>query len=265
MLTFGGLGALTVLGAGSAVFADAEDTPLAVTMTPESHADPIPVHRTDLQTRTALGAATYVYEVDGQPTAFYATADFATRLERWFATHLKETGQRPDEVWSFGAWTPGAERSWHGSGEAFDVGRLRSGGKDLVSARYDRWRDDTQAEVRTRLRLYWQLAAGLHLEFADVVTYLYDSNHSNHIHVDTGRFGPNGTPRLIPRSEVQVQAIQAMCRHVWGRSDVEISGHLDTATRDATSKVIADHGGGHAIDDGVEGWRAFLLPTLRAA
>jgi hypothetical protein len=55
-----------------------------------------------------------------------------------------------------------------------------------------------------------------------------------------------------------------MCRHVWGRSDVEITGQLDTATRDATTKVIADHGGGHAIDDGVEGWRGFLLPTLRA-
>lgn len=263
MLSFGVLGAATVLGAGAAVLGGG-DTALPVTMTPEVNASPVAVEYTQLQTHTKVGSATYVYEVDGKPTAFYATQAFTTRLERWFATHRAETGQRPDEVHSFGAWTPGAEGSWHGSGEAFDVARLRAGGKDLVSARYDRWRDDTAAEVRRRLRLYWQLAAGLHLEFADVVTYLYDSNHSNHIHVDTGRFGPDGAPRLIPRSEVQVQAVQAMCRHVWGRSDVEITGELDTATRDATTKVIADHGGGHAIDDGVEGWRGFLLPTLRA-
>jgi hypothetical protein len=264
MLTFGGLGALTVIGAGSAVFAGGDATP-PVTMTPEVHTSPVPVERTALQTHTELSQTAYVYEVDERQTAFYATAAFVTRLERWFATHLAETGQRPDEVRSFGAWAPGAERSWHGSGEAFDVARLRAGGKDLVSARYDRWRDDTAAEVRRRLRLYWQLAAGLHLEFADVVTYLYDSNHSNHIHVDTGRFGPNGAPRLIPRSEVQIQAVQAMCRHVWDRADVEITGQLDSATRDATDKVIADHGGAHELGDGVEGWRAFLLPTLRAA
>ncbi len=263
MLTFGALGAAAVFGAGPRVFAGDDPAP-PVTLTPESHAYPIPVQRTDLETRTELGAATYVYEVDGRPTAYYATTEFVTRLERWLTTHLKETGQRPDEIWSFGAWTPGAEGSWHGAGEAFDVGRLRAGGKDLVSARYDRWRDDTEAEVRQRLRLYWQLAAGLHLEFADVVTYLYNADHANHIHVDTGRFGPTGSPRLIPRSEVQVQAIQAMCRHVWGRSDVEITGHLDSATQDATNKVIADHGGEHELGDGVEGWRAFLLPTLRA-
>jgi hypothetical protein len=263
MLALGALGGVAALGAGSTLFSDG-DTTLPVTMTPELHASPVAVAHTELQTHTRLGSAAYVYEVDEQPTAFYVTSAFRARLERWFATHLAETGQRPDEVRSFGAWSPGAEGSWHGSGEAFDVARLRARGKDLVSARYDRWRDDTAAEVRRRLRLYWQLAAGLHLEFADVVTYLYDSNHSNHIHVDTGRFGPDGAPRLIPRSEVQVQAVQAMCRHVWGRSDVEISGRLDTATRDATAKVIADHDGQHEIDDGVEGWRAFLVPTLRA-
>lgn len=264
VLAIGAVGAATVLGGGAAVLAG-RSPGYPVTMTPEVHRDPMAVPRTALQERTRLGSAAYRYEVDGKATSYYVTPAFGQRLERWLVTHVAGTGEQPDAISSYGAWAPGAGRSWHRSGEAFDLARLTAGGRELASARYDRWRDDVASEVRRRLRDYWRLAAGLHTEFADVVTYLYDSNHTNHIHVDTGRFGPDGAPRLIQRSAVQVQAVQAMCRHVWGRADVEITGHLDTATRDATARVVADHGGEQAIDDGVEGWRAFLLATLREA
>lgn len=115
------------------------------------------------------------------------------------------------------------------------------------------------------MRTYWQLAAGLHLQFADVLTYLYDEQHANHIHVDTGRFGPGGAPRLITRSRVQTQALQAMCVHVWRRRDVSITGELDSPTRDATTAILRDHGGQGEITDGVEAWRAFLVATMREA
>lgn len=260
----GGIGAATVLGGGWAAVSALGGPDHPVTMTPETGRRPVAVPRTALQARTRVGSAAYVYEVDGRPTSYYVTPAFGQRLDRWFARHASATGLAADEVRSYGAWAPGPDRAWHGSGEAFDVARLRAKGKDVVSARYDTWRDDTAGEVRRRLRAYWRLAASLHLEFADVLTYLFDSNHANHIHVDTGRFGPSGSPRLIERSGAQVQAVQAMCIHVWGRTDVQVNGELDSATRNATTAILRDHGGQGELGDGVEAWRAFMLATLKS-
>jgi hypothetical protein len=263
VLALGTVGAATMLGGGWAAFSTLGGPGFPVTMTREVRARPVSVPHTQLDARTKVSSAAYVYEVDGKPATYYVTPDFGTRLDRWLALHTSETGQRPDRIHSYGAWAPGNDSSWHSSGEAFDVASLRRGGKDLASARYDRWRDDTAAEVRRRLRDYWRLAAGLHIEFADVLTYLFDSNHANHIHVDTGRFGPSGAPRFIERSGAQVQAIQAMCLHVWGRSQVQINGEFDSVTRDVTTRILEENGGRGELGDGVEAWRAFLLATMR--
>lgn len=263
MLTLGALGATTLVGGGWAAWSALSGPDYPVTMTREVRERPVPQPHTALQARTKVGSAAYVYEIDGKPATYYVTPAFGTRLERWLALHTAETGQAPDRMHSYGAWAPGNDRSWHSSGEAFDLARLRRGGKDLVSLRYDQWRDDTAAEVRRRLRMYWRLAAGLHIEFADVLTYLFDSDHANHIHVDTGRFGPSGAPRLIRRSGAQVQAVQAMCIHVWGQSQVQVNGEFDSTTRDATTWILHEHGGQGELGDGVEAWRAFMLATLR--
>ncbi|MEO7129807.1 MAG: hypothetical protein ABIZ07_00325 [Dermatophilaceae bacterium] len=264
VLTLGGVGAAALLGGGYALLGTAEAAH-PVTMTRESRADAVAVAHAELQSGTAVGSAAYVYEVDGKRAAYFVTAAFGARLERWMATWREHTGLEPDEIRSYGAWTRGGGGSWHHSGEAFDVAGLRASGKDLASARYDRWRDDTAADVRRQQRLYWRLAASLHTEFADVVTYLYDSDHANHIHVDTGRFGPAGAPRLLRRSSVQVQAVQAMCRHIWGRDDVQINGEFDSVTRDATTAILRDHGGRGELAEGAEAWRAFMVATMREA
>ncbi|HEU5144541.1 MAG TPA: extensin family protein, partial [Dermatophilaceae bacterium] len=161
-------------------------------------------------------------------------------------------------------WAPSSDTSWHSSGQAFDLARIRANGKDLVSLRYDLWRDAPATELRTRLAAYWRVAAGLHHEFADVLTYLYDGAHANHIHVDTGRFGAE-RPRLIRRSRVQVQAVQAMCRHVWGRTDVEITGEWDDRTRDVTTQILEQVGGPGELAGSRESWQAFMVATLRRA
>lgn len=236
-----------------------------VTMTPEKRSRPVAVARSELTAHARIGSAVHRYEVNGRATPYYATSAMAQRLEAWLDLHRQHTGQAPDRVCTFGAWTRGDGTSWHHSGEAIDIAALRRGEEDVASARYDRWRDDPVSEVRARMRTYWQLAAGLHLQFADVLTYLYDDRHTNHIHVDTGRFGPVGMPRLIERSRVQTQALQAMCVHVWGRRDVQITGDLDSPTRDATTVILRDHGGRGEITDGVEAWRAFLVATMREA
>lgn len=261
------LGAVGVLGLASGGYAlsTAGRPSYPVTMTSEVHARPDPVTRGRLTARTRVGTAAHRYEVTGRPSPYYATDAMARRLDTWLGLHQKHTGQKPDRLSSYGAWTRGEGSSWHHSGEAIDIAALRRGGKDVASARYDQWRDDPAPEVRRRLRTYWQLAAGLHLQFADVLTYLYDARHVNHIHVDTGRFGPTGAPRLIERSRVQAQSLQAMCVHVWGRGDVKVTGELDGPTRDATTAILRDHGGQGEITDGVEAWRSFLVATMREA
>ncbi len=264
VLAIGALGALGLAGGGYALTAAGRSS-YPVTMTRETRSRPVVTERGELTPRASIGPARHRYEVNGLATAYYATGEMAERLEAWLTLHRQHTGQAPDRVFTYGAWTRGDGTSWHHSGEAIDIAALRRGGTDVASARYDRWRDDPAPEVRGRLRTYWQLAAGLHLQFADVLTYLYDDRHTNHIHVDTGRFGPTGAPRLIERSRVQTQALQAMCVHVWGRRGVQVTGELDSPTRDATTAILRDHGGLGEITDGVEAWRAFLVATMREA
>jgi hypothetical protein len=230
---------------------------------PEQRRAPVPVGREVLQRRTRVGPAQTVYEVTGRPAAVYVTEPFGARLDRWAALHRRHVGQAPDELRSYGAWVgSAAATSWHSSGEAVDVAALRAGGRDLTSLRHDQWRDAPATELRRRLRLYWRTAAGLHHEFADVLTYLFDDAHANHIHVDTGRFGAE-QPRLIRRSRAQVQAVQAMCRHVWGRADVELTGDFDDATRDATTRILEQVGGPGELGDSREAWQAFLVATMQ--
>jgi hypothetical protein len=226
--------------------------------------DPVAVDYTDLQARTRLGPAAYVYEISGRPATYYVETAFGERLDAWLALHRLHTGQEPDAVRSYGAWVRGRPRSWHSSGQAFDLARLRADGRDLVSLRYDQWRDAPASELRRRLGTYWRVAAGLHHEFADVLTYLYDDAHANHIHVDTGRFGAE-RPRLIRRSRVQTQAVQAMCRHVWGRTDVETTGEWDDATRNATGAILERVGGPGELHESREAWQAFMVATMRNA
>lgn len=229
---------------------------------PELRGAPVPVPRESLRARTRVGRALHVYEVDGRATPFHVTEAFGTRLDRWLALHRRHVGQAPDEIRSYGAWVRTSATSWHSSGEAIDVAGLRAGGRDLVSLRHDLWRDAPTPELRRRLALYWRTAAGLHHEFADVLTYLFDDAHANHVHVDTGRFGPE-QPRLIRRSRAQVQAVQAMCRHVWGRTDVEITGEYDRVTRAATTLVLERGGAAGELADSREAWQAFLVATMR--
>ncbi|EWT00536.1 hypothetical protein N865_14785 [Intrasporangium oryzae NRRL B-24470] len=222
---------------------------------------PRPVDSTALQARRSVGSAAYVYEVSGRRATYYVDEAFGRRLDAWLALHRTHLGQDPDEVRSYGAWAPKSATSWHSSGQAFDLARLRGGGKDLVSLRYDLWRDAPASERRRRLAAYWRTAAGLHHEFADVLTYLFDGAHTNHVHVDIGRFGDE-RPRLIRRSGAQVQAVQAMCRHVWGRTDVEVTGEWDDTTRDVTTKILEEAGGPGELAGSREAWQAFMVATM---
>ena len=106
----------------------------------------------------------------------------------------------------------------------------------FVSCRYDQWRTTTGPELRRALRDYWALAASLHRHFAYVVTYLYDTEHHNHIHVDNGRSG-SGRSEFDPGSITQVQAMQAIATYVWDRP-TDITGRWDAAHQGCDSRHL---------------------------
>ena len=56
-----------------------------------------------------------------------------------------------------------------------------------------------------------------------------------------------------------------MCRHVWGRTDVEVTGDFDDVTRDATTRILEQAGGPGELADSREAWQAFLVATMEHA
>lgn len=264
VLVLGGLGVAGLAGLGwgaSQLLPDAAQG----TLTPEGRERP-PADSVDRATLTAmarLGQARLTYEPTARAATYWASAAFVTRLQAWLVDYTALTGARPDTLRSYGAWVGGSGHLWHGAGRAFDIAGVNRGASVLASCRYDTWRTEAAASVARRQREYWRLAATLHLHFADVLTYLFDADHSNHIHVDTGRFGEAGTPRFLQRSAVQTQSVQAMLTHVWGVGGIETSGDYDSDTRDAATRVLADSGFDGELHDGTEAWAAFMRATAR--
>lgn len=219
------------------------------------------VPRSSLQRHTRLAGLPLVYEVSGRRTAFWFDAGFAARLETWLQS-LRAQGMAIRQLWTYGAWTDGrsegACRSWHHSGRAFDLARLELTDGRFVSCRFDQWQSLPGTAQGRAQRDYWALAASLHREFAYVVTYPYNRDHHNHIHVDNARSG-TGRSRFNPRSPTQLQAIQAISTHVWQRP-VEPTGGWDSATRRATAAVLADLGQAEDLT-APDGWDRYLAAS----
>jgi hypothetical protein len=215
------------------------------------------VARASLDSHRSLAGLPLVYEVDRRRAAFRFDGAFFTGLESWADGLVDVLPSRPEELWTYGSWTDGGSacNSWHHAGRAFDVARLPLADGSVVSCRYDQWRALDGARLEDARRRYWALAAGLHARFAYVLTYLYDAQHANHLHVDNGRSG-GADPTFSSRSRVQVQAVQAVCTYLWGEP-VELSGQWDASTRTAAGRVLDRLG----LDDALEvpaSWSGFL-------
>lgn len=211
--------------------------------------------------RELAGSQLY-YEASREPAPFRMQEAFAERLDACLTSHWQATGWGvPGQLWSYGTWVDEESRprpSWHHEGRAFDLTRVRTtGGDELVSCRYDLWRETSGAERAAHEREYWRLAASLHRDFAFVLTYLYDEAHHDHIHVDDGRSGEDGS--RFDRSRTQVRAVQAMCTHVWG-IETPVTGSWDEPTRTATSQVMQRIGAGDRLSR-TEDWHAFCSAT----
>jgi len=124
--------------------------------------------------------------------------------------------------------------------------------------RYAQGRSLDGDRLATARRHYWALAASLHQRFAYVLTYLYDNQHANHIHVDNGR-SRTADSSFRPQSVVQVQAVQAVCSYLWD-TPVELTGQWDRATRTAAGEVLDRLG----LDDTMAApgsWTGFLAAS----
>ena len=91
-----------------------------------------------------------------------------------------------------------------------------------------------------------------------MLTYLYDAQHANHIHLDNGRSGSD-LSTFLSRSRVQVQAVQAMLSYLWAEP-VEITGRWDGATRAASRRALDQLGLETDLTD-TAAWHGFLRAT----
>lgn len=233
LLTLGGSAALLALAAGCSgplpgLGSSGGELPAGAECVPRSALEP---HR-------SIAGLPLVYEPDRSRASFSFDGAFFGRLGEWAAALEDTLPAAPAQLWTYGAWVDGRGScdSWHHAGRAFDLARVRLGDGSEVSCRYDRWRGLDGSALDVARRSYWSLAAGLHRRFSYVLTYLYDDQHANHIHVDNGRSGATDST-FSPRSRVQVQAVQALCRYLWDEP-VELSGQWDRLTRQAAGRVL---------------------------
>lgn len=221
------------------------------------------VSRSSLDSHATLDKLPLIYEASGRRSSFAFDAGFYDQLGAWLEGYAKTSGlAAPDWVYSYGAWTAAGSTcdSWHHAGRAFDLARLRLRDGEIVSCRYDQWQSDTGARLERMRRRYWGLAASLHLDFAYVLTYPYNAKHHNHIHLDNGRSG-GGRSTFSTRSVSQLQAVQAICTHLWNEP-VEVTGVWDSPTRRATRRVLDRVRSSADLDASVDSWRAFLTASV---
>ena len=221
------------------------------------------VARGSLDAHRTLGDLPLVYEVNERRSSFSFEPGFYAQLDGWLREYVQASGlPAPDEVRSYGGWTNGGTScdSWHNAGRAFDLAGLRRGDETLVSCRYDQWQAQSGAALERSLRGYWALAASLNRQFSYVLTYLYNPQHHNHIHFDNGRSGAE-PPTLSTRSRVQVQAVQAICTHLWD-APVEITGRWDRATQRAARSALDRAEIADDLDSSDESWWSFLAASV---
>jgi hypothetical protein len=225
------------------------------------------VGRSSLVQHSSLAALPLGYEVSQQPSSFWFDAGFYSQLQAWLTAYADQVTERPpDQIWTYGAWISGGTQcdSWHHSGRAFDLSRLRLASGQFLSARYDQWRTTSGATLERHLRDYWSLAASLHQHFAYVLTYLYNPQHHNHLHIDNGRSGTEPSA-FSSRSRVQVQAVQGVLTYLWDRP-VEPTGAWDGPTRRAVRQVLDELEITTDLRTGSRSWQPFLqASTARGA
>ncbi|HJE51826.1 MAG TPA: extensin family protein [Tessaracoccus flavescens] len=205
---------------------------------------------------TTLGGAPLRYEVSGVEQPFKADPRYIEQLEAWAADWVAVSGLGTiTAISSYGAHVDKCN-SWHQAGRAFDFAVVEHG-DSKISCRYDLFGDD-----EVRLKQYWRLAASVAKHFTYTLTYRYNQQHHNHIHIDNGVSGYGATSFDV-QSPAHVTLVQGVARYVFGQ-DCPQEGLYDDSTKDAVRAVQRSLGIGNPLAD-ANGWVDFLDGAAAAA
>jgi len=144
---------------------------------------------------------------------------------------------------------PGA----HGKGRAFDHDAWTFANVDIRPLRKDH-----KAGSRAQRQRYWGLAAIIRARSAFVLHGEYNAAHEDHIHQDVIA----GTRAFTASSEASVKLAQAICKHIYGSSDLAIDGSFgDKSKAAARAAMLKVDLPGDISDTGQ--WERWLLRSGR--
>jgi hypothetical protein len=214
------------------------------------------------------GEPTY-YEPTGARTNFSYNPTFHDQLGTWLNFWFLNTPinyQRPFHIYSYGCYVPNdpPPDDAHKFGRGFDLARIfcTDGGRidRKFTARYDQWSTWGAADKALARRHYWATSASAHYYFRDVLTYLFNSAHHNHIHIDNTVTG--ATSSFDTSSKAQTQHVQACLNYIWGRS-VAIDGSWGSQTQSNSTAVLRRIGRSSGTLTTKANWLAFNKASLR--
>ncbi len=208
-----------------------------------------------------------VYEASGALSSFGYNPSFHGRCDTWlqfWGSNTPSGFATPFRVWSYGVHADHRVSEAHNNGRGFDLTRIYvTSGGSLVrrfNGRYDQW--NGTASAATELVRYWATAASLHYHFRNVLTYLYNTDHHNHIHFDNLVSG-SGNSNFSTGSAAQVQHVQACCRYLWGKTTA-IDGIWGPQTNQHSTEVLRRVGvASGSLTSSQANWLAFNRHSTR--
>lgn len=228
---------------------------------------PASAHGTIVGHSEIWNARTY-YEVTGKASSFGYNPTFYSRLEtflKYWSQNTPSTWSAPLRLWSYGAHVDSGSIGEHNYGRAFDLSRIYAtvGGSltKVFNGRYDQWRTLSGTALATTRRQYWATAAGAHYHFRHVLTYPYNTDHWNHIHIDNMVSG-TGNSHFTTDSEAQVKHVQACCRYIWGYSTT-IDGVWGSQSDTNSRRVLSRVGRSGGLTSSQANWLEFNRSSLR--
>lgn len=221
------------------------------------------VSETSLPYQNTINSAALYYEPTSAAASFRFDSTMHSRLRVW-QTFWDANTPYPvmTSLDSYGAYVNRNDGcvSMHNYGRAFDIASAWTGSTRHFTARYDIWKAWTGTELTNVRVQYWAAAASLHMHFAHTLTYLYNTAHHNHFHVDNAVSG-SGLSSLS-KSGTQTWSTQAMLNYVWGKG-TGIDGVWGSQTTQHSDEVLARIGKGGSLTSSQSHWHAFLTATTR--